>query len=159
MKGLAALAVVLSLFSGDAAAQSAPCVNDTDAMIAAKAKVLAALKEFRVKQCGPTSDGAWAILCIASIDKDIDNSNTAKELDGFITDKGNRCLEKSKQQAAELVKSLPNCRLAPDSPTTIQCKTLASFDLCKKANPWSPGNCHIWGGQPMAPCCKSFAYD
>jgi hypothetical protein len=158
MRGVAALvaAAVLGLFSANAAAQSAPCVNETDALIASRNTIVQDMTAFAQQQCGPNNSSWWWVWCISAAPDAATKSDAVKKMDKQIAQKGDQCFAQSKQETSAIVKDLANCRVAPDGPTTIQCKTLASFQRCQKAKPWSPGNCHIWNGEPMAPCCKLY---
>jgi hypothetical protein len=156
MTRVAAVAAVLGLFAADVAAQSAPCVNETDALIATRNQVVQDMTLFAQQQCGANNSSWWYLWCISSAPDAATKSDAVKQLDKQIEHKGDECFAKSKQEASAIVKSLPNCRVAPDGPTTIQCSTLASFPALSESKALVARPLHIWRNEPMAPCCKLF---
>jgi hypothetical protein len=174
MRTVAALvaAATLGLFAADALGQSAPCVDQTDALIAARNRAVAAKVEvYKQYQCvnpqtGLYFDGKAPNLfpgqkpkplaqCLTEITNGVLNSDAIKAMDAKTAATGNQCQQQSKADAATFAKAhTPDCKVSTDSPTTIWCAKVPAYQACLKAHPWSPGNCQIWNGDPLAACCQ-----
>lgn len=175
MKRIATLvaAATLGLFCADAFGQSATCVNELNALITASdQKVAALVADSKYHNCVNPATGLYfdgkspnyantpqsLDACLKEIEAEVQQLPSIHNLHVQLVAKGSQCLAVAKKEASDYVAAHANCRVKPDSSSTIQCKSVASYDICQKAKPWSPGHCGLWNGQVLATCCNISAY-
>ena len=149
---VSALVVIISAAGPSEAGPSATCVNQLNTQIKQRnQKFNKTVADAVFHQCVNPKTGLYfdgkpynlasgpapsLAVCKKDIEDAVKETAAIKQLDGAISTKGNLCLALAKTEAISYVQTHNNCRVAPDSASTIQCKNLAAYKVCLTSLPY-----------------------